>query len=337
MSESISTARSFYERVMPSVEIEPLRQLPQYLYQFVWKVSAPQQIRLCILSAAALPLSMVPLELQRRIINGATEGMSIKLLAMFGALYLATILVQGGFKYVRGVYLGRVSEGVIRRMRMRVLRSMDKGDDSEAGTRVSMISSETEQIGGFVGNSVAEPMLSAGTMMTVAGYMLWTDPLIALIAFAFFLPSLAVAPWLQRSMNRHSEARTKLVRKIGNQVVDAGEEPEKKGVSRRARLVQMVYDRRLALFVVKYFAKFLTNLTANIGQLAVLVIGACLVVQGRTEIGVVVAFMSGFDRISEPARALLNFYRQQSQMYLQYRLMQQAIPTVQLADALSAS
>ena len=53
----------------------------------------------------------------------------------------------------------------------------------------------------------------------------------------------------------------------------------------------------------------------------VLLFGGWMVIEGRTELGVVVAFISGFEKIMDPARELLNFYRRMAQMRVQYRLI----------------
>jgi ABC-type bacteriocin/lantibiotic exporter with double-glycine peptidase domain len=336
--DSTSALRDLYCAALPSVEREPLPKLPHGLYRFVWRVSAPQQLRLCLLTALVFPLSMVPLELQRRIVNGAVRDSEVNLLLALGAVYLAVLLLQGGLKYVRNLYLGRVSEGVIRRLRTRVLRALgaDDADAEEVGSRVSMIAAETEKLGGFVGESLAQPLLSTGILLTVAGYMLWTEPMVALVAFAFFVPALLVAPWLQRAINRHSKARTEHMRELSNQVVGGGKGTGEGGDQAGGNLeamIQRIYDTRVRLFAVKFFAKFFNNLMGNIGQIAVLVAGGVLVIEGKTEIGIVVAFMSGFERISEPARELMNFYRQQSQMRVQYRLLQEVVPTVEQPTA----
>ena len=41
------------------------------LYRYIWKVSARDQVVLSLLAIAIFLLEMVPLELQRRIVNGA--------------------------------------------------------------------------------------------------------------------------------------------------------------------------------------------------------------------------------------------------------------------------
>jgi ABC-type bacteriocin/lantibiotic exporter with double-glycine peptidase domain len=271
---------------------------------------------------------MVPLELQRRIVNGVTSDANVAALLTLGAIYLAFLLVHGGLKYVRSLYLGRVAEGVIRRLRTRVSRVLSSdADQQELGARVSMIAAETERLGGFVGEAVAQPLLSTGILLTVAGYMLWTAPQVALVAFAFFVPALLIAPWLQEMMNRHSKVRTELMRELNQGIVGGGSAQDANRTSFDV-LIGKIYDARVHLYAIKFFAKFFNNFLAQIGALAVLVYGGMMVIEGRTEIGIVVAFISGFERIIEPARELLNYYRQQSQMRVQYAMIRESVPTL---------
>jgi ABC-type bacteriocin/lantibiotic exporter with double-glycine peptidase domain len=320
--------QELYRAALPSVDKEPLARLPKGLYRFVWKVSGPQQVRLCLLTLLLFPLSMVPLELQRRIVNSALAQVDIGVLVDLGAVYLAVLLLAGALKYVRNLYLGRVSEGVIRRLRIRVSSVLARDEDlKEFGARVSMIAAETEQLGGFVGEAIAQPLLSAGILLSVASYMLWTEPQVALVAFAFFIPSLLIAPWLQERINRYGKQRTELLRELSQGVVvDEGHSEEKKTDGFKD-LIGEIYAVRVRLYAVKFFAKFLNNFMGHLGVLAVLVFGGMMVIEGRTDIGVVVAFISGFERIIEPARELLNFYRQQSQMRVQYFLIRDSLPS----------
>jgi ABC-type bacteriocin/lantibiotic exporter with double-glycine peptidase domain len=320
--------QELYRAALPSVDSDPLARLPKSLYRFVWKVSGPQQVRLCLLTLLLFPLSMVPLELQRRIVNSALAQVDVGVLVDLGAVYLAVLLLAGALKYMRNLYLGRVSEGVIRRLRIRVSGVLaGDGDPKEFGARVSMIAAETEQLGGFVGEAVAQPLLSAGILLSVASYMLWTEPQVALVAFAFFIPSLLIAPWLQARINRYGKQRTELLRELSQGVVVDEGHSEEKRTDGFKDLIGEIYAVRVRLYAVKFFAKFLNNFMGHLGGLAVLVFGGMMVIEGRTDIGVVVAFISGFERIIEPARELLNFYRQQSQMRVQYVLIRDSLPS----------
>ncbi len=50
-----------------------------------------------------------------------------------------------------------------------------------------MLGVETEDISGFAGDALAVPMLSIGTILYVAGYLIWVEPAIAILAVVIYL------------------------------------------------------------------------------------------------------------------------------------------------------
>jgi hypothetical protein len=53
-----------------------------------------------------------------------------------------------------------------------------------------MTLSETKPIGNFVGSSVSEPFLQGGILISVFAYMVYLQPLMALVAFGVLFPRL---------------------------------------------------------------------------------------------------------------------------------------------------
>ena len=258
---------------------------------------------------------MAPLELQRRIVDDAVMNEHLGLLVQLCGVYLAVALGTVALKFARSVYEGRISESVIRSLRQALSHHDFKADgNGHGGSAVSMVASEAEQIGAFVGESLSFPLLQAGTLVAVMGYMLVVEPLIALFAFALFLPSLLITPWIQRRLNDLVERRTVVLRELGDLIAAEG---ETHGESR----IREIYRVRMRILVLKYLVKLVNNLVGHLGPIGVLLFGGWMVIEGRTELGVVVAFISGFEKIMDPARELLNFYRRMAQMRVQYRLI----------------
>jgi ABC-type protease/lipase transport system fused ATPase/permease subunit len=56
-----------------------------------------------------------------------------------------------------------------------------------------------------------------------------------------------------------------------------------------------------------------------------LLIGGWLAIHGRTDVGTIVAFVSGVGRISEPWRELVAFYRRASDARVRYRLVRESL------------
>jgi hypothetical protein len=89
-------------------------------YRYIWKVSGKHQVFLSLLAVALFLVQLVPLELQRRIINDATHRAEYSVIATLCLIYLLVVLVQGGLKYGLNMYRGSVSEAANQRLRLEV-------------------------------------------------------------------------------------------------------------------------------------------------------------------------------------------------------------------------
>jgi ABC-type bacteriocin/lantibiotic exporter with double-glycine peptidase domain len=296
--------------------------LPTGLFRYVWQEGRTPQVWLCLLAALVFPLSMAPLELQRRIVDRAIGNEDLRLLALLGAVYLTVVLVQGGLKYMLRFYRGVVSERAVRRLRrrLRAAPAQTQGapdGDGGRGETVSIVTAEVERVGGFIGESLSEPVLQIGIFASILGYMLVVEPLIAIVSLGFFVPQLAFVPLLQRAVNRRARRKVELVRELGKLIVAPRDD---RGGSYHERL-NRVYSVRLQYYALKFLIKFLNNLMNQLAPLSVLMIGGYLVTTGATTVGTVVAFIDGFRRLADPSRELLAYYRLMAETQVQYRLI----------------
>jgi ABC-type bacteriocin/lantibiotic exporter with double-glycine peptidase domain len=285
---------------------------PDGIFAFAWRDSARHQPWLCLLAALVFPLTMVPLELQRRIIDRAIGNQNLELLFWLGAIYLGTVLLQGGLKYLLRVYRALVSERATLHLR-RAVHGRETQD--EHGETVSIVASEVERVGGFVGESFSEPILQGGILVAVLGYMLVVEPTIALVSLCFFLPQIVLVPMIQRFVNRRALRKVELVRELGDQIVDAVARDDYDRTARR------VYGVRMSYYRLKFLSKLLTNFMNHLAPLSVLMVGGYLVINGGTTVGTIVAFISGFERMADPTRQLIAYYRLASESQVQYRLI----------------
>lgn len=286
------------------------------MYRWVWQTSGREQLGLCLLTVLVFPLSMLPLELQRRMVDDALGDRNLDRLLQLAAVYAGIVLLHAVIKYLRNVAQGRIVEREIRRLRGRLATLTDDEGSEAAGASVSMIASETERLGGFVGESLSFPLLQGGILLTVLGYMLWLEPVIAVVVVALLAPTLLITPPVQHVINRHAELRTRLLRQLADRLV------EQLDPARRDQRIQRIYRMRMRIVLWRYLLKGINNLLGQLGPLAILLLGGWLVIDGQATVGTVVAFLSGFERIIDPARELLNFYRRLAQARVQFGLLE---------------
>ena len=303
------------------------------LYRYIWKISARDQVLLSIMSAGVFLLELAPLELQRRIVNGAVAHHPYRSIAILCLIYLAVSLLHGGLKLVTNVYRGSVGEKTNRHLRMQLAPSTEpeaRGPEGSAGVRISIVLSETEAVGGFAGGSFAEPVLNAGILLSVFGYMLYVQPWMALVALLMLSPQLLFIPALQESINRRTERRIETLRALSNAIVDeaAGNGAGATHHTYRRR-IGYVYLLNVQIFIRKFGINFLMNMLYSLGVIGILAVGSWLMLQDRTDAGTIVAFISGLNKMNVPWRDLMNWFRDLTNAGTKYRLIAAELGNVQ--------
>lgn len=302
--------------------------LSRDLYAYIWKESRPRQIVICLLTMVLAPLMMVPLEIQRRIVNGALPDGDFRLLVLLCLAYLGVIVLQGSVKFALNMVKGMAVEGIARDIRLRMVgdtleRSRNEGAavaTAGAGTVVSILAAETEDVSGFGGDAFGLPLLTGATIFYVVGYLVWVEPLIAIIGVALYLPQALIVPVTQYSINRLARLRIVNVRSLGR--IAAGLAATR--VTGRS-IVNRIYALRIAIYLRKYLLAALGNFLDALGPIVVLSFGGYLVIHGMTQIGTLLVFISGLDKIADPWDQLVNFYRSVSNTAVAYDMIRSQI------------
>jgi ABC-type multidrug transport system fused ATPase/permease subunit len=281
------------------------------------------------------PLSMVPLELQRRMVDDAITRVDMHALLLLAAAYLGVVLLQGMLKYLLNLTKGRAVELVASDLRHRALRRVflarHQAESAlprvDAGTAISMLAAESDEVGGFAGDGIAVPLLQGGTILWVLGYLMWVEPAIALLAILIYTPEVFVVPRVQGAINRLSRKRTALVRKLGHHAAVRQETPEAAAErwKRAGSVVGRVFNTRLQIYRRKFFLTFFGNFLDSLGTLVVLAAGGYIIIQGEAQIATLVVFLSGLQRLADPWDQLVNFYRTIANARVWYGMMADAL------------
>jgi ABC-type multidrug transport system fused ATPase/permease subunit len=299
--------------------------LPSNIFRYVLAESWPHQIALVILTVLTFLLEIVPLELQRRVVNNLVKDRPFRLVVTLCAAYAGAVLIQGGVKLGLNIYRSWVAENSIRDLRRRVLaysrtaRAVVPGPEA-GGLGAAMIVAEVEPVGGFAGGSFSEPLLQAGILLSVLAYIVHLDRWMAAAAFGLFLPQLIFVPLMQHAINRRAGVRVWLLRQLGISTVDLrGASPEQEGSD--ARRVDRVLQLNMGIYKLKFSMNFLMNLCGHLQVVAALLIGGWLVHTDQLQVGGVVAFISAVGRLNDPWGDLVNYFRELSVTQVKFRLL----------------
>jgi ABC-type multidrug transport system fused ATPase/permease subunit len=88
--------------------------MPGSIWGLVWRLSAADQLWAALLSIAVALLDTAPIEVQRRIVNGITQGHEFQPVLILTFIYGALVLVQGLTKLLLNIYRSWIAENFAR-------------------------------------------------------------------------------------------------------------------------------------------------------------------------------------------------------------------------------
>ena len=112
--------------------------------------------------------------------------------------------------------------------------------------------------------------------------------------------------------------RVRHVQAAADRVVAAADDAP--GLTAQAHF-DAVYDLQNHVHWLKQGSKFAINTLNALGVVATLALGGYLVIRGQTDVGTVVAALSGLSRIAKPWNELIAFYRQWSVVKVRFALL----------------
>jgi ABC-type multidrug transport system fused ATPase/permease subunit len=302
--------------------------LPSTLAGYIWRYSAVHQLTLAGLSAAVFLLSAVPLEIQRRIVNDAIADRALSTILWLAAAYLGVALAEGGIKLILNIYRAWVSERAVRHLRHTISSQIDNASarlhtaDAE-GIEISMILSEAEPVGGFVGISVSEPLLQGGVLLSVFAYMAFLQPEMALLCLAVLSPQLIVVPLMQRAINRRAWSRIQVLREVSGSII-GGAPGDRRAAALQDGRIDRVFVLNMGIYKLKFSMNFFMNFMYHAGIASILAVGGWFAITGRIEVGTVVAFLSGLAKVNDPWGDVVNWFREMTVSGVKYRLIAEA-------------
>jgi ABC-type multidrug transport system fused ATPase/permease subunit len=306
------------------------------LYAYVWRSSAIDQIVLIVLAVIAAVLASAPLELQRHIVNTLAGHEAFGRLGWLCGGYLGVALSLSGLKYIINIRSSGLGERTIRSLRREIVDAFsfqntettnDQAKKGKSGGVVAMVSSQAEAVGKFVGDGISTPIVQAGTLLSVLGYMLYTEPRLGLVVLLIALPQVYLVPVIQRRINVQVKARAHTLLRVGDLIVDDARRDDGSADSRQGEIGEAftrIYGVRLRTFRLKFGLKLLVSASQAVGVFVLLFVGGAMVLAGKTEIGIVVAFISGLERVLDPWRELIAFVRSTAAAKVQFELIESA-------------
>lgn len=252
-------------------------------------------------------------------------------LFLLSGMFLALVIINGLFKLYINTYKGKLGERLLRRVRFelidRVLRFPPRIFKRVKGAEIaSMVKDEVEPIGGFSGDAFVTPALLGGQALTALAFIFVQSIPLGLITFALVAVQASVVPRLRRRLlvlGRERQLTARLLAGRVSEIVegigvvhsyDTSNFERADVTSRLGRIFKIRYD----IYQWKFMVKFINNLLAQITPFFFYIVGGYLAIQGRIDIGQLVAVIAAYKDLPGPLKELIDWDQNRQDVQIKY-------------------
>ena len=298
------------------------------LYRALWRVTGRQQSLLIVMALLVAALAAVPLKFQQLVINGLVYGGDVSLLLSLCIGFFGAVLLSAALKFLLGLRQSTVGERVVLLIRERlygncVADARIGGEEAmQRGALLTMLAAEAEVVGAFAGAAIATPLVQVGTLVSVIGFIAASQPWLGILALAVVVPQAAIVVGLQERINQRVRDRVRSLRSVSNRISESDLARVEDEVCLDFR---SIFDARRRIFLLKLSSKFALAAISAAGKVGILFLGGWLVLRGQSDVGTVVASLTGLTRIEGPWRDLVSFFRSASTVRVKYELLAGAL------------
>ncbi len=324
--------------------------LERSMYSFVLRYSRRQQLYILAFVVLSWPIGFMLLDLPKQIINRALEAKTdIFQLAVLGVaeiplqvsqsvfliilccIFLTLVVANNALKFHINTTKGRTAERLLRRLRYglfsRVLRfPIPRFKRTSQGEIISMITAETEPVGAFFVGAVVDPIFQGGLLFVAIGFIIVQNPWLGLAAAAFYPLQIYVVPRLQKKVSALGKARLREIRHLSDHVGETvggivdihANDTSNLELARFTDRLSNIYNIRFEIFQRKYMIKALNNFLDKLAPFLFYLFGGLLVIDGKLDIGQLVAVIAAHREMSSPWKEMLNWYQQQADARVKY-------------------
>ncbi len=291
---------------------------------FYWAFGGNLKLQLILLLVIILVVfaRVLPLEMQKRIVNDSIALRNLEGLIVYCAIYLAAITAAGGLKLAINYLQTLIGERAMSTMRQELYDHiihlpLSFFRTTQPGMVVSSLITELSSAGNFAGMAFAVPVTNVLTLLAFAGYLMWLNARLAVATLLIYPAVLFILPRLQKKANMANKVRVDLSRTTSSQIAESisgiHEVQVHGAYSQENRkfegLTEQLKNTRIRWSLFRFAIKTANNYFVGIGPFIIFIFGGYLVMHGQLELGAMVAFLSAQEKLYDPWGELIDFYQ----------------------------
>jgi putative ABC transport system ATP-binding protein len=245
--------------------------------------------------------------------------------------FLAMIIVNGGLKFQINTMKGWLGERMLRRLRYalfdHILRfPLPRFRRVKSAEMATMIKDEVEPLGGFVGESLMTPLFLAGEALTAMFFIMYQHVYLGMIALGVVLTQAFIIPRLRRRLLVLARERQLSARQLAGRIAEVADGAievhahdtsnyERAEISSR---LGRIFRIRFEFYQRKFLIKFLNNFLSQVAPFLFYLVGGYLVIQGKLDIGTLVAVIAAYKDLPSPIKELIDWDQQRLDVQIKY-------------------
>ncbi len=306
------------------------------LYSWVFKTKWSLQLLLLLLIFAVVFLRVLPLEIQKRIVNEVLAVGDVRQLVVYCLIFLLAVVFSSLLKLsvngLQTVIGQRALTDMRRDLYQHILRlPLSFFRKTPTGTVVASLVTELSASANFVGAAIAVPLSNVLTLVAIGAYLIWLNTLLGIVTLSIYPIALFVVPLVQRGVNnwnrRRVDSSNKMASRITESISGISEIHAQGSFQNEERRYNAIIERLLKIRIIwtlyRYGVKVTNNLFVGLGPVVVMLLGGYLLMQGETELGSIVAFLSAQEKLYDPWKELIDFYQTQQDASVRYKKVMQ--------------
>ena len=301
---------------------------------FSWVRSSNLKLQVALLTIIIITVfaRVVPLEMQKKIINEAIFLKKTQLLATYCGIYLIAVLTSTFFKYLTNVIQTLLGQYALAQMRRAVYQHIltlpiNFYRKTQPGMVVSALVTELATAGDFVGMAIAIPVTNILTLLAFGGYLFWLHPALAGVSLSIYPIVLILIPKLQARANQANKKRVDITRNLSDKIsesISGIHEIHTNGTyaienQKHDAIVEKLMKIRITWNLYRFGVKTTNNFLNNLSPFLIFIIGGYLSIKGQLALGALVAFLSAQEKLYDPWKELLDFYQSYQDATVSYK------------------
>lgn len=280
------------------------------------------QIILLFIILVTVGARLLPLEMQKKVVNEAIGMKKLDLLYLYCGIYLAAVILASGLKYVINILQTYIGQQALARLRKELYAHiltlpLSYFRKANPGMVVSSLVSEVSSTGELVGMSIAVTVTNTLTLVAFAGYLFYLNWILAIMTMILYPVIMIVVPRLQIRTNRANKKRVDITRDLSSSINEAvtgihevhGNGSYRIENNKFSNFVDQLFRIRIVWILYKHGVKVLNNFFQNLGPFFLFIVGGWLAIHGRFDLGALVAFLSANEKLLDPWKEIMDFYQ----------------------------